>query len=162
MKDVRMEEHKEITCPDLMKLFEEKSLDEGIKIEALEGVKDLLIYLKNKNYILGVATADTFASTIFGLKKAELISYFDYIGFNEEGVNPKPASDMAVRFCEENHLKPEEILIVGDSVTDMLFAENSGANFIGIKTQYNEYEEFSKHNRKSVKRLGDIIREFGL
>ena len=156
------EEHKEITSQELMKLFEEKAVDEGIKVEALEGVKDLLSYLKKKYYILGVATADTYASTVFSLKKAELISYFDYIGCNEEGVPPKPARDMAVRFCEVHHLKPEELLIVGDSVTDMLFAENAKANFIGLKTQYNDYEEFTKHNRKFVRRLEDIIEEFGL
>lgn len=155
-------EHKEITIQELMKLFDEKAVAEDIKVEALEGVNDLLSYLKNKHYKLGVATADTYASTIFSLKKAELISYFDYIGFNEEGVAPKPARDMAIRFCEEHQLKPDQLLIVGDSVTDMLFAENAKANFIGVKTQYNDYEEFTKHNRKSVRRLEDIIEEFGL
>ncbi|HWT73459.1 MAG TPA: HAD family hydrolase [Mobilitalea sp.] len=154
--------HRIITYKELMALFEEKTQDENLKINAVEGTKELLAYLKNKNYIIGIATADTYRSTIFSLKKADILNFFDYIGCNEEGVNPKPANDMAVRFCLKYQLIPEEILIVGDSVTDMLFAENSGTNFIGIKTPYNHYEKFHEHHMPTVDKLRDIVVKLSL
>lgn len=154
--------HRIITHQELTALFEEKALDENLKIHAVEGTRELLAYLKNKDYIMGIATADTYRSTIFSLKKADILNYFDYIGCNEEGVSPKPADDMAVRFCFKYRLKPEEILIVGDSVTDMLFAENSKTNFVGIKTPYNHYEKFQEHHMPTVDKLRDIVVKLSL
>lgn len=146
-----------ISCEEIMEIFKEKAMDEDVEIKALEGVQELLFYLKSKNYKLGVATADTMSSTVSSLQKADILHYFDYIGCDEEGIHPKPASDMALRFCVENQLKPENILIVGDSVTDMLFAENAGASFIGIKTPYNDHEKFTEHNKIMVENVKDII-----
>lgn len=151
-----------ITYQELMNLFNKKAMDEHIEINAVDGARELLNYLKERNYILGVATADTLASATFSLNKAGILPYFDYIGCNEEGTAPKPAADLAVRFCEEKHLRPEEVLIVGDSVTDMLFAENAGTGFAGINTAYNDHKKFSEHGKLSVDRIYDIIAEFDL
>lgn len=154
--------HRMITSGELAALFEEKAVDENLKINAMEGTRELLDYLINRNYIMGIATADTYSSTIFSLKKADILTYFSFIGCNEEGVKPKPDSDIAVRFCDGNGLKPEEVLIVGDSVTDMLFAENTGTEFVGIITPYNNYKKFYEHNRPAVHKLKDIVAKLGL
>jgi phosphoglycolate phosphatase-like HAD superfamily hydrolase len=146
-----------ITYKALMELFEEKAGEENLVITALEGVKELLNYLKEKGYTLGVATADTKESTHNGLRKSGLIDYFDYIGCNEEDATPKPSPDMAIQFCQIFKLKSEEVLIVGDSVTDMEFADNAKVQFIGIKTEYNDYGEFIKRKKPVVDNIYDII-----
>ncbi len=146
-----------ITYKELMYLFEENALADNLEIKPLEGVKELLAYLKTKGYALGVATADTGLSTCNGLNKSEIIGYFDFIGYNEEGVRPKPFPDMAHAFCRQMNLTSGELLIVGDSVTDMEFAENAKAQFIGIKTDYNDHEEFTKHNKTAVESIQDIV-----
>lgn len=147
-----------ITYKELMELFEEKAGEENLVITALKGVKELLNYLKEKGYTLGVATADTKESTHNGLRKSGIIDYFDYIGCNEEDANPKPSPDMAIQFCQICKLKSEEVLIVGDSVTDMEFADNARTQFIGIKTEYNDYGEFVKRNKPAVDNIYDIIK----
>ncbi len=151
-----------ITKEALMELFDEKALDEAIKIEALDGVLDVLDYLKKNHYVLGVATADTYSSTVFSLRKADLLSYFDFIGCNDGIHHPKPQKDMAVRFCEKYHLNPQEVLIVGDSISDMQFAENAGAHFLGLKTEYNDYEKFMERNKEVADHLSDILIRYHL
>lgn len=153
---------KQITKNMLIDLFDEKALEEDVSIQVLEGVVELLNYLVKKGYVLGVATADTKPSTIHSLKKAKLYPYFNYIGSDEEGVMPKPAADMAYRFCTQEKLDPKEVLIVGDSVTDMLFAENAKSQFVGLKTPFNHYEVFERHHKKTVEKLQEIITLFNL
>lgn len=151
------EESERLTYKELLNLFNEKAEADNLEITALKGVKELLEYLKNKKYLLGVATADMEQSTRTGLDKAGILHYFDFLGFNEESKNPKPAPDMAVHFCRQMNLAPEELLIVGDSITDMEFAYNAGAYFIGIKTEYNEYEKFIGHGMQVVENIYDIV-----
>ncbi|MGB8454002.1 MAG: HAD family hydrolase [Anaerocolumna sp.] len=152
----------QITYHELKNLFEVKALSDNLEIKALEGVRELLAYLKVNGYTLGVATADTKLSTCNGLNKAGIIDYFDYIGCNEEGINPKPSPDMAFQFCHKMNLKTDELLIIGDSVTDMEFADNAKAQFIGIKTDYNDYQEFTKHNKSAVDKIQDIVQIMAL
>lgn len=146
-----------ITCRELTELINEKAVAGNLEITALKGVKELLGYLKSKEYLLGVATADMEYSTCYGLKKAGILEYFDYIGYNGEDIDPKPSPDMAVNFCRKMNLRPAEVLIVGDSVTDMEFAENANTQFIGIKTDYNDYKGFLNHNKPVVENIYDII-----
>ncbi len=151
-----------ITYSELLKLFEEKAIGKDLEIHAIEGVTEMLGYLKDKGYSLGVATADTEIPTKYGLEKAKIINFFDYIGCTKEGIQPKPSPDMAHHFCLDRNLLLQEILIVGDSVTDMQFADNAGANFVGIKTPYNQCEEFEKYGKWTVDNIVDIISLFEL
>ena len=150
-KDIFYEEKK------LTEILEEQLVSQNIEVKALDGVVELLNYLKAKGYFLGVATADTKRSTIHSLKKSGIYDYFDYVGCDEAGVAPKPSSQMALHFCNQVNIATNEILIVGDSVTDMQFAENAGADFVGIRTAYNRYQEFEQKNKKMVESMKDII-----
>ncbi len=146
----------------LIELLEEQVLNQNIKVEALDGVTQLLMYLKEKEYLIGVATADARKSTDDSLKKAGIYKNFDYIGCDEEGIQPKPSAQLAVLFCAKVNIRMDEVLIVGDSVTDMEFAENAGAEFVGIRTEYNHYQAFEKKNKKMVEHIIDIIEACGL
>jgi len=44
----------------------------------------------------------------------------------------------------------------------MEFASNAGAHFIGIKTDYNEYEKFIGHGKPVVENIYDIIQAMNL
>lgn len=151
-----------ISANTLMQLIEEQATDPKLTVIPIEGVEELLTYLKNQGYKLGIATADSRLSTINTLKKAKLYDYFDYIGCDEDGVAPKPSKDILLQFSGRMNLKTEEILVVGDSITDMEFAENAGAKFVGIKTDYNNHELFIEKNKVTVEQIKDIIPLLGL
>jgi phosphoglycolate phosphatase len=141
----------------LHRIIEREAFHPSLVIPSLVGVKKLLKYLKKKEYKLGVATADTKKSTLHSLEKAGILGFFDFIGCDEVGVKSKPHADMGLSFCKRYNLKPSEVLMVGDSVTDMEFARRLGANFIGLKTDYNQYLEFVEQDKIIVERIFDII-----
>lgn len=146
----------------LLDMFEEHSLNDELCISTLEGAPEVLDYLKQRNYYLGIATADTYQSAVHSLKKAGIYSYFHFIGADDGGLKAKPHPQMAELFCEQHGFKTEELLIVGDSLGDMEFARNAGARFIGIKTAYNAHEEFEKSKVKTVEKIKDILAAFSL
>jgi len=51
---------------------------------------------------------------------------------------------------------PKEVLYVGDSLTDMAFAENCGFQFVGIKGSHNEYEKFIENNYPVIENIGQL------
>ena len=46
---------------------------------------------------------------------------------------------MAHEFARLHGLAAQELLVVGDSLTDQAFAANAGARFVGIATEYNRF-----------------------
>jgi phosphoglycolate phosphatase-like HAD superfamily hydrolase len=146
---------------DLLELIEELSLSDDVPYTALPGVPETLRYLKRKGYQLGIATVDSLATTLAGLKKTGILDYFDYLGTGEES-KPKPDAFLADKFCSQCGLKADEILIVGDGLNDMRFAENAGAAFIGLDAPGDSASVFKEHGRWSVSQISEIIEAFNL
>jgi len=146
---------------DLLELIEEISLGENVPYTTLPGVPETLRYLKNKDYKIGIATADTLTATVAGLKKSGIIDYFEYLGTGDDS-KPKPDTFLADMFCNQCGIAPNEILIIGDSKNDMVFAENVGAYFIGIDPPCNSTSVFSTTEHKSVSNINEIIEIFSL
>lgn len=79
-----------------------------------------------------------------------------YLGTGDES-KPKPETFLADMFCHQCGISPDEMLIVGDSKNDMLFAENVGAYFIGIDRPCNKSSDFKNTKHKSVSNIKEII-----
>ena len=147
---------------DLLELIEQLSLGEDVPYVALPHVPETLSYLRREDYRLGVATVDTRAATVAGLKKTGILEYFDYLGTGEDA-RPKPDTSLADRFCSQCGVLPSELLIVGDGENDMVFAENVGAHFIGIDAAGEGTSSvFREAGRRSVADISEIIGEFDL
>lgn len=141
---------------DILALIERLSLSEDVPYTVLPGVPETLGYLKRNAYKLGIATADTLAATVAGLKRTGLFDYFDYLGTDDDS-KPKPETFLAEMFCRRCRIAPDEVLIVGDSQNDMLFAENAGASFIGIEPAGNTAPVFQNTGHRSVSNIHDMI-----
>jgi phosphoglycolate phosphatase len=146
---------------DLLALIEELSLRDDVPYTSLLNVPETLRYLKHKDYKLGIATTDTLTATVAGLKKTGIYNYFDYLGTGEES-RPKPDTFLADKFCSQCVIQAKELLIVGDSKNDMLFAENVGASFIGIDTPGGNTSVFKPFGHRSVSNIIEIIEVFNL
>lgn len=86
--------------------------------------------VRKKGIRIGIATSDDYAPTMHCLKRLAMDQYFDLVLSADCIAHPKPAPDMARIFCSQYELQPSEVLMIGDSENDMLFAKNSG--MIGI------------------------------
>ncbi len=122
--------------------FEQFVESSKYKYQEITDTKQLLTKLKEMNIILGVATADTKQSTIDCLEKIDVLQEFDYIGTDDGIMKPKPNSDMLLDFMENYSLKANEIMIVGDTYNDILFAKNNGAVAVGVLSGVSKVEDF--------------------
>lgn len=125
-------------------------------IRPIRGVIELLDYLKKQNIALGIATADTRESTENSLKKAGIYNYFDYIGSDDGITSKKPNSFMAEKFCKDFSINKEELLIVGDTICDMEFAENVGCNYYGVLSGVGSRAELNKYTENIINSVNDL------
>lgn len=101
----------------------------------VDGAKETIKNLKENGIVIGLSTADSVANANIFLEKSGLLPYFDFIGADDGIINPKPATDYMDNFCKEFSLKPSEVMVVGDTLTDMDFGINSGAGIkLGVLT----------------------------
>ena len=137
-------------------IFEHAALSDNVHIHPPEGTHELLGYLKSRNYHLGIATADTYASAVSSLRKAGLLGYFSFIGADGMNFKAKPDPEMASKFCEGAGILPDELLIVGDTMSDWYFAQNTRAKFVGIQTDYNDLGQLKDYDVPIVQTLLSI------
>ena len=145
-----------ITKESLGELMERHSKGPDAKIIPLDHTLDTIEKLHEKSYILGIATADSKESTLHNLQFLGIESYFQFIGSDDGFFKGKPDSHMGEEFCRKFQLMPKEVLYVGDSLTDMAFAENCGFQFVGIKGSHNEYEKFIEKNYPVIENIGQL------
>lgn len=101
-------------------------------VEMFPAVKETLVTLKDRGFILGLVTADSEQTTLLMLEHLKIKELFDYIG-TEDGITlPKPNSAHMDAFCKKTKVKPSEVVMVGDTRCDMVFGKNSGARTIGV------------------------------
>lgn len=100
----------------------------------VKGAKELLEYLKGKDYILCAASNGPFDQQCNRLKIGGMYEYFTHFFISEKVGFSKPAPEFfEVCLNELNHasrINKDEILMLGDSLS----ADISGANDFGFKT----------------------------
>jgi phosphoglycolate phosphatase len=92
------------------------------------------------------------------LRRAGLQNAFDFIIGGEDVVFQKPNSEGVMKVLRLLDLKPEELLYIGDSLTDAETAENAGVTFIATLTGMTKKEEFSNFNvYKYINEISELI-----
>ncbi len=98
-----------------------------------EGLEQCLKELKGR-FFLAVATNRT-VSTREVLEYFNLAHFFDYVVCAADVENPKPYRDMMDMIIKRFDVEPEEVVYVGDSRVDEIFARNSGVSFVAFKNR---------------------------
>lgn len=107
-------------------------IKEDAEIKPITDLKLLLDSLKQHDIKIGLVTSDSLKSATHFINKFNLTDSFDFIGA-KDGVNKlKPHYDMCEKFMNAFDLQANEIAVVGDSYSDMLFAKNSGVLAVGV------------------------------
>jgi HAD superfamily hydrolase (TIGR01549 family) len=113
-------------------LLRKEVLKDNVEFKEIVDIRKLYEYLSSNNIKMGMATADTKQSAMHMINSLNLNDCFDFVGAYDGTMKRKPHNDMCMRFCSMYGLKPNEVAIVGDSYSDMLFAINSGATGVGV------------------------------
>lgn len=108
------------------------NLDNGEVLPTSLNLKKALEILKQKGKKLFVVTSDDEHTTNICLKGLQIDTLFDKV-FVDDGVHPhKPNPYYANAVMQEYGFDRQDLVMVGDTLTDADFAKNSGIKCIGI------------------------------
>lgn len=129
----------------LEKLYFEEVTKSTANIIPTANLHKLFNWIFEKKIIVGLATADTRQTAVKCLDRLGIISFFSYIGSDDGRLKPKPSSDIIEDFKNKFGINSDEIMVVGDTVTDMQFAKNGGAVAVGVLSGVGKEEELKKN-----------------
>lgn len=135
---------KEKVSKQLVELFELHAKMESQKYIPIGNLQELILELKKREIYIGLATADTETSAHLSLNYLNIKKEFDYIGADNGIRKPKPNPAMFREFQTMYHLKPSEIIVVGDTMNDIQFAKNSGGISVGVLSGIGTVDELEK------------------
>ena len=103
------------------------------KIRTIGNAGGTMAALRENGFILGISTSDCEENTRICLEETGLLKYFDYVGCPDGNKKPKPSGDILLDFCISNGMNSDEVAVVGDTSTDMIFAvQNHAGLAIGV------------------------------
>ncbi len=108
-----------------------------------EDILELLEKLKNRGYILGIASNKDKAA-VRTLNDIYFKGLIDGIGGAEEGKPVKPDSYMVDKVLDELGSRKVETLYVGDSQVDVQTAQNAGLDMVAVLWGFRDKEELKK------------------
>ena len=137
-----------------------KILKEGIKIK--KGLKELLVYLKNNNYKIAIASSNKRDRIYFYLINAGIaIDLFDIIVSGEELLYSKPNPLIFKLVMNKLKVKASETLILEDSIFGIVAAKNIGSHVIVIPDIMNlpdNIEDICDYKLNNLMEVIDILK----
>ncbi len=157
---------KDITFEELNDIIDEESA----RIESLNisrsrpfpMVRELLEEISSKGYRIGLLSRGHRSYVMGTLDMLDLTGYFDAIeAYDDHPVGEQKPDPIAMRYLAKGlGVKAEEIMYVGDAITDYLCARDSGAGFIGV-AQNEHSRSMWKNSQYDVELLDDISELIG-
>ena len=105
----------------------------GHTVKLFEGVIPLLQFLQRSGFHMAVVTSRRRHSPLNGTLgdclPYEIFPYIKRAVCSDDVAHPKPAPDSLIHYMQLTGAKPEEILYVGDTATDLACADAAGVDF---------------------------------
>ncbi len=120
------------------------------EVKPYEGIVELLHSLKERGVKLAVLSNKPHAETVRVIEYLFGKDVFDVLHGQIEGVPIKPDPTGAFRIMEQLSLKPEEVLYLGDTATDMKTGKSAGLFTIGALWGFRKREELEEHHADAI------------
>lgn len=110
-------------------------------------LQSLFAKLKEHNYLIAVITNDNESSTNLFLDEMKIHTYVDFVATRDTPSKKKPHPEIFHQFCTQFNLHPSDVAMVGDTITDMLFAKRAKAGYtIALLSGSNDYKRLKRHS----------------
>lgn len=126
-------------------------------VELKPGAEELLALLKERGFVIALATAGTSERAERQLAQTGVTGWFDRIICANMVAQGKPAPDTYLHACEVLGIRPEEAIAVEDSPNGVKSAHAAGCRVIMIPDQTEPDEETLPLLYARAGSLGDII-----
>lgn len=123
---------------EILHFHESRAVEES-KLNA--GAKETLLELRKKGIHIGILTRNRRCNALAIARKHGL--KFDAIVDREDGP-VKPDAFGVLRICQQFRVKPDETIVVGDYLFDLLCAKAAGATAV-LLANHSQADQFAKH-----------------
>ena len=102
----------------------------GELINLFPGMKELLAEVKGRGYKTALVTSRLYSTTMQGLEKYEIKDYFDTVLTSDDTTRHKPDPQPINITLEKLGSVPENAIMLGDTLFDLLCAKNAGVKSV--------------------------------
>ena len=96
------------------------------------GICEMLKYLQHQGCKIALFTGKGIHTTMITLEEFQIRSYFDYVVTGNDVVNHKPSAEGIQKILNHFSLQPDEVLMVGDSVSDVKASDEAGVPIAAV------------------------------
>ncbi len=121
------------------------------QLRLYDGIRELLVSLKEQGRVLAVATNAYRSSTLESLRSLSIESYFDALVCQDDVPRPKPAPDMLYHLLEKLNTPREKAVFVGDGPRDEEAAQAAEIDYMMVEWGFTDHAD--KPVIKSVEEL---------
>ena len=121
-------------------------------------IEELLIYLKDNNYKVAVASSSNMNHITNNMEKTGLAKYIDELASGAEVKNGKPAPDVFLLAAERLGVKPEECLVLEDSKAGVIAGSTAGTKVIMVPDMFEPDEVCKEKAYGIVENLREVIK----
>ena len=97
-------------------------------------LRPLLSGLREDGFRIGLVTNDAEEPARAHLDQSGVAEFFDFVAGSDSGHGAKPAPGPLLAFARAMRLRPEEVLMVGDSRHDLVAGREAGMRTAGVLT----------------------------
>ena len=110
---------------EMINSFRDYSINHGKELNAYTNAKDVIQYLRDKNYLLGIVTSKSRAVVEQNLRDLNLNNLFDCVVTYEDTVLHKPNKEPLLKALSILNVKPNEAIYIGDHENDIKAGKNA-------------------------------------
>ncbi|MFG6325409.1 MAG: GNAT family N-acetyltransferase [Lachnospiraceae bacterium] len=131
---------------ELMEMAENvlSDMTDGCGYPAVEGAAELVMELKEKGYLLAVASSSPMSKIEKNLRQLGIYELFDKKISGMEIENPKPHPDIFLKAASMLSVKPSECIVIEDSKNGVLSAKTAGMACLGFINPNSGNQDLSK------------------
>lgn len=138
-----------------MARMDQEIMENGVALKP--GVRELLSFLKEHGYKIGLATSTQRERAKRNLRNAEILEMFDEIVCGEMVPRGKPFPDIYLRACELLQVKPEEAMGIEDSINGVKSSSDAGLYTVMVIDLIEPTEEIRERADQIYDSLFDVI-----
>lgn len=124
---------------DSSRIFYEIADREGVAVKT--GVYELMHYLKQQGFRIGLASSSREYSVRLHMGKAKLTDNFEILMTGDKVVHSKPDPEIYLKACEAIGAEPEETIAIEDSFNGIRSAYRAGMKVIMVPDMVKPTEE---------------------
>ena len=141
----------EVYAQTYRRLFHIFNTDDAVNL--YPDVLETLLELKRQGYTLTIASSRSRASLMDYINNLHLTDVISYVLGADDVKEGKPFPEAVIRTLEKFGAKPEETIVVGDTVFDIQMGRNAGTRTCGVT--------YGNGSRESLNEADWIIDNFG-